>query len=61
MGADPGDGFAVGAGVVHPMFGPGYILDREGAGKTLKLTIHFAEHGSKKILPAYTKLRVTPG
>jgi DNA helicase-2/ATP-dependent DNA helicase PcrA len=59
VGADPGDGFAVGAGVVHPMFGPGYILGREGAGKTLKLTIHFAEHGSKKILPAYTRLRLT--
>ena len=41
-----------------PRFGPGRILDREGSGKHLKLTIHFLEHGSKKILPAYTSLRV---
>jgi DNA helicase-2/ATP-dependent DNA helicase PcrA len=56
--ADPGDGFPVGAAVVHPRFGSGLILDREGSGKTLKLTIRFAGHGSKKILPAYTELSV---
>jgi len=55
---DPGDGFAVGAAVVHPKFGSGKIMDREGSGKTLKLTIRFAGHGSKKILPAYTELSV---
>jgi DNA helicase-2/ATP-dependent DNA helicase PcrA len=55
---DPGDGFPVGARVTHPRFGSGQIMDREGAGKGLKLTIQFAEYGSKKILPAYTELRV---
>ncbi len=55
---DPGDGFAVGASVTHPMFGSGFITERVGEGKTLKLTIDFAAHGHKKILPAYTKLRV---
>ncbi|MDX1387599.1 MAG: UvrD-helicase domain-containing protein [Acidobacteriota bacterium] len=59
VGPDPGDGFAIGAGVVHPMFGTGYITAREGGGKHLKLTIRFSTHGSKKILPAYTKLRLT--
>jgi DNA helicase-2/ATP-dependent DNA helicase PcrA len=54
----PEDGFAIGALVIHPMFGPGTVLDRKGEGKNLKLTIHFTEHGSKKIAPAYTKLRV---
>jgi DNA helicase-2/ATP-dependent DNA helicase PcrA len=56
--ADPGDGFPVGASVTHPLFGSGFITERAGSGPSLKLTIDFAEHGSKKILPAYTKLRV---
>jgi len=55
---DPGDGFPVGARVMHPRFGGGRILDREGKGKSLKLTIHFSDHGPKKILPSYTKLSV---
>jgi DNA helicase-2/ATP-dependent DNA helicase PcrA len=55
---DPGDGFPVGAGVNHPMFGNGFITERAGEGNSLKLTINFAEHGQKKILPSYTKLRV---
>jgi DNA helicase-2/ATP-dependent DNA helicase PcrA len=60
-GVDPGDGFPVGAFVLHPSFGGGQILNREGSGKLLKLTIHFSDHGPKKILPAYTKLRVRTG
>jgi DNA helicase-2/ATP-dependent DNA helicase PcrA len=52
------DGYSIGAFVRHPTFGDGRILDREGAGKNLKLTIHFTNHGSKKILPSYTKLQV---
>jgi DNA helicase-2/ATP-dependent DNA helicase PcrA len=55
------DGYDVGAQVVHPSFGPGRILGREGSGKHLKLTIHFAGHGRKKILPAYTRLEVSSG
>ena len=52
------DGLNVGAYVRHPRFGGGQILDREGQGKRLKLTIAFTRHGTKKILPAYTKLRI---
>jgi DNA helicase-2/ATP-dependent DNA helicase PcrA len=52
------DGYDIGAQVTHPRFGGGRILDRQGAGKNLKLTIHFADHGRKKILPAYTRLDV---
>jgi DNA helicase-2/ATP-dependent DNA helicase PcrA len=55
---DAADGFPVGATVEHPMFGPGRILEREGSGAKLKLTIHFVGYGAKKILPAYTKLQV---
>jgi len=61
VGPPPEDGFAIGALVRHPRFGGGTILDREGRGKQLKLTIRFADHGSKKILPAYTKLLIQTG
>jgi DNA helicase-2/ATP-dependent DNA helicase PcrA len=53
------DGFSVGARVTHPMFGRGQVLDREGSGKNLKLTIQFSGYGTKRILPAYTQLEVT--
>jgi DNA helicase-2/ATP-dependent DNA helicase PcrA len=52
------DGFSIGAYVRHPRFGDGRILDREGSGQNLKLTIRFTNHGSKKILPSYTKLQL---
>jgi len=55
------DGFNVGARVAHPMFGKGQVLDREGSGKNLKLTIQFTGHGTKRILPAYTQLEVVGG
>jgi DNA helicase-2/ATP-dependent DNA helicase PcrA len=50
--------YPVGATVKHPMFGTGKVVGSEGAGASLKLTIHFIQYGSKKILPAYTKLLV---
>jgi len=53
---DPGDGLPVGATVRHPQFGVGKIVEREGGGKHLKLTIHFRGQGQRKILPAYTRL-----
>ena len=52
------DGYSVGVAVTHPMFGNGRVLDREGAGRALKLTIQFPGFGTKKILPAYTQLEV---
>jgi DNA helicase II / ATP-dependent DNA helicase PcrA len=57
-GPPPADGFGVGTIVTHPSFGSGRVVGREGEGKALKLTIHFAGRGSKKILPAYTTLEV---
>jgi len=53
---DAADGFSVGVRVSHPMFGSGKVLGREGAGKSLKLTIQFTGYGTKRILPAYTQL-----
>ncbi len=54
----PEDGFAVGVRIRHPNFGAGQIVDREGSGRSLKLTIQFRDVGRKKILPAYTELLV---
>ena len=54
----PADGFGVGRTVRHPMFGDGKITEREGQGPQLKLTIWFAGHGKKRILPSYTRLEV---
>jgi DNA helicase-2/ATP-dependent DNA helicase PcrA len=56
--ADPGDGYTVGAFVLHPRFGAGRIVRREGRGANLRLSIHFSDHGTKLIAPAYTKLKV---
>ncbi len=52
------DGFRLGSSVLHPKFGSGKIVAREGTGKTLKLTIRFEAHGQKKILPSYTSLKL---
>ena len=50
--------YPVGATVKHPMFGTGKVVNSEGSGQSLKLTIHFVQHGAKKILPAYTQLLI---
>jgi DNA helicase-2/ATP-dependent DNA helicase PcrA len=57
-GPPPEDGWAVGARIRHPSFGSGQIVDREGSGRTVKLTIRFAECGTKVILPAYVRLEL---
>ncbi len=59
--APAADGYSIGVRVSHPMFGAGQVLDREGAGTGLKLTIQFPGFGTKKILPAYTRLDVVGG
>lgn len=52
------DGLRPGAWVRHPQFGTGRVLDREGSGNALKLTIHFTRAGRKRILPAFTRLEL---
>ncbi len=56
--APAADTYRLGAAVLHPKFGSGKIMAREGAGAALKLTIRFDTHGQKKILPSYTNLKV---
>jgi DNA helicase-2/ATP-dependent DNA helicase PcrA len=51
-------GYAVGMKVTHPMFGKGTIAAVEGSGPSLKLTIRFAEAGTRRILPRHTTLTI---
>jgi DNA helicase-2/ATP-dependent DNA helicase PcrA len=49
--------FAVGSKVIHPQFGNGIILQREGAGENSKLTIFFRNAGKKKLALKHTHLK----
>ena len=54
---DAGDDLlAVGRWVRHPAFGRGEIVDREGSGEDLKLSIRFGSSRPKKIMVAYAHL-----
>ncbi|MFQ5669374.1 MAG: ATP-dependent helicase [Acidobacteriota bacterium] len=48
----------VGMKVLHPRYGPGTILSREGSGLRLKLTVSFPGVGRKKLMARYAGLRV---
>ena len=50
------DLLAVGRWVRHPNFGRGEIIDREGSGEDLKLSIRFGSSRPKKIMVAYAQL-----
>ena len=50
------DLLAVGRWVRHPAFGRGEIVDREGSGEDLKLSIRFGSSRPKKIMVAYAQL-----
>jgi DNA helicase-2/ATP-dependent DNA helicase PcrA len=47
------DPLQVGCQVRHPVFGVGMVLDREGSGDNLKLTVSFPASGRKKILARF--------
>ena len=47
--------FSIGDNVVHKIFGDGNILDIEGYGDNLKLSIAFSD-GKKVIMSKYVKL-----
>ena len=48
----------VGAEVKHSMFGLGKILNKEGQGENMKLTVNFYEVGKKKLMAKYANLEV---
>ena len=51
------DPLAVGRWVLHPNWGRGRIVDREGSGDDLKLSISFAQGRTKKVLAAFAQLQ----
>ncbi|MDB5108324.1 MAG: pcrA [Candidatus Binatus sp.] len=58
--AASGDGFAVGARVIHPSFGRGVIKRREGRGDATKAWVAFERSGLKLLVLKFANLRL-PG
>jgi DNA helicase II / ATP-dependent DNA helicase PcrA len=52
-----GDPYQPGAKVLHPTFGPGKILAREGQADQAKVTVFFQGHGQKKLMLKFAKLK----
>ncbi len=48
--------YRVGSRVSHEVFGSGKILAIEGNGEEAKITIHFEDHGKKKMVAKYARL-----
>ena len=48
----------IGAKVVHPRYGRGTVVRREGEGEAAKLTVSFHRHGLKKLVERYAALKV---
>jgi DNA helicase-2/ATP-dependent DNA helicase PcrA len=55
-GPSDDDGFAVGTKVKHPDYGSGVVVARQGSKDSLKLSIKFADVGTKKFLAKYAPL-----
>lgn len=52
-----GDPYQPGAKVLHPSFGAGKILAREGQADQTKVTVFFQGHGQKKLMLKFAKLK----
>jgi DNA helicase II / ATP-dependent DNA helicase PcrA len=52
-----GDPYQPGSKVLHPTFGPGKILAREGQSDQTKVTVFFQGHGQKKLMLKFAKLK----
>ncbi len=50
-------GFQAGARVIHPKYGEGTILRREGEGEDAKITVSFNKAGIKKLVEKYAQLQ----
>jgi DNA helicase-2/ATP-dependent DNA helicase PcrA len=49
--------YVVGTRVFHQHFGRGIVQKREGDGEQLKVTVHFRDHGVKKLLAKYAPMQ----
>jgi DNA helicase-2/ATP-dependent DNA helicase PcrA len=43
--------------IVHPVYGEGLVVRREGEGEDAKITVSFPRHGMKKLIEKYAKLK----
>lgn len=50
-------GFQAGARVIHPKYGEGTVVRREGSGDEAKVTVQFARHGMKKLVEKFAQLQ----
>ncbi len=50
-------GLRKGQRVMHAKYGEGTVLMREGDGEDVKLTVHFARHGIKKLMEKFANLK----
>jgi DNA helicase-2/ATP-dependent DNA helicase PcrA len=48
---------AAGSTVIHPLYGKGTVVRREGDGENAKLTVSFPGHGLKKLVEKYAGLK----
>ena len=51
-------GPGLGQRVLHPKFGEGVVLNREGAGDHARVQVNFSGHGSKWLVVAYARLKL---
>ncbi len=56
-GSTDRNGLMPGANVVHPKYGTGLVLKREGTGDNVKLTVSFSGHGQKKLMEKFAQLK----
>ena len=56
--AGPEAGPALGQRVLHPKFGEGVVLNREGAGEHARVQVNFSRHGAKWLVVAYARLEL---
>ena len=54
----PHSGPGLGQRVLHPKFGEGVVLNREGAGEHARVQVNFQRHGSKWLVVAYARLEL---
>ena len=56
--ASPDTGPGLGQRVLHPKFGEGVVLNREGAGEHARVQVNFSRHGAKWLVVAYARLEL---
>ena len=55
------DPFRPGVHVLHPVFGPGKIVQRNGSGRDSKVVVYFKKRGQKTLMLRAAKLKVITG